>query len=124
GDGVDDLDLSVVDARNEALARDRNADRQAAVHFCPRRSGDYQLVVHMAAGHGSYAASMWQGGDVGPSRVAIASAGGSSCDQPLDLPIGEPVHGSTRSATSTLTPPCAQGNAPDVVYRLVIEQRS
>jgi hypothetical protein len=94
------------------------------VHFCPRRSGDYQLVVHMADGHGSYAASMWQGGDVGSSRAVVAAAGGSSCEQPLDLPIGQSIHGSTRGATSAMTPSCAQGSAPEVVYRLVVEQRA
>jgi hypothetical protein len=122
-DSVDDLGLRIVDATNEPVAQDRSTDRQAAVQYCPRRSGDYQLVISMAAGRGGYVASSWEGGQTGAagSPSTIASVSGT-CVEPLSLQVGEVVHGSTAGATSAMTGPCAQGGAPETVYQLVLEQ--
>ncbi len=119
---VDDLGLRVVDATNEPVAQDRSTDRQAAVQFCPTRSGDYQLVISMVAGRGGYVASTWEGGRSAGGGTTAVAAGGGSCADPEPLPIGEVVHGSTAGRSASMTSPCAQGGAPEAVYRLVLEQ--
>lgn len=120
---VDDIGLRVVDAANQPVAEERNTDRQAAVQFCPRRAGDYQLVIAMNAGHGGYSASTWEGGRGAGVQAAVAAAG-SSCVEPVAVSLGEVAHGSTVGAASSMTAPCAQGSAPEVVYQLVLERPS
>jgi hypothetical protein len=121
GDRVKDIELSVVDARNEPLARDGTADRQAAVYLCPERSGDYQVVVRMASGHGAYTTSMWS--NKADSAVTTVNVGRTACEQVDELSSGELVRGDTRGRPSSTSPSCIPpGSAPEVIYRLVVEQ--
>ena len=125
---VRDLDLRVLDETGEEIGRDATSDRQAAAQACPETSGEYQIVVHMASGQGGYTMSGWSGG----SRGAVVVTGGQSpatgggrgsCGDPLPLEVGRPVHGDTQQGASHLEGSCANGAAPEQVYRMTLDQR-
>jgi hypothetical protein len=54
GQGVDDLDLRLVNTYGRLVAEDRRSDSRPTVKLCPRRSGAYHALVHMYAGQGSW----------------------------------------------------------------------
>ncbi|MBJ73096.1 MAG: hypothetical protein CMN31_17455, partial [Sandaracinus sp.] len=127
---VGDIDLRIVGEGDVEVGRDVTHDRQAAAQVCPERSGDYQVVVTMREGHGGYLVSSWSGAPVS-GGVAVArgpSTGGTSgpgsCAEPIAVEVGQPMTGDTTGAPSVTQGPCAQGNAPERVYRLEIEQRA
>ncbi len=124
---VRDLDIRVVGEGDVELGRDITHDRQAAAQVCPPRSGDYQVVVSMRDGSGGYLVSSWSGPamSTGPSAGVVgSSAEPGTCEAPLELPIDQPVTGDTTGAPSRMQGPCADGNAPERVYRLTITERS
>jgi hypothetical protein len=123
---VRDLDVQVLDETGEEIGRDATHDRQAAAQACPEQSGEYQVVVAMAGGHGSYMLTAWSGA---PRRGATASTAGGptgrgSCEEPLALEIGQPTDGSTSQGQARMNGSCVSGGAPEQVYRFTLEQRS
>ena len=122
---VDDLDVVVRDEAGEEVASDSTRGREAAVQFCPERAGAHQVVVRMAEGDGGYTVSSWSGG-VGGASTARGSGGGSlgTCQEPIDLVAGQPAHGTTAEGQARMTGPCIEGNAPEQVYRIQVEERS
>ncbi len=130
--GVRDIDLRVVGAGDDELGRDVTHDRQAAAQVCPGRSGDFQIVLQMADGSGGYLVSYWSGGSTGGgiSRVArrqpipTGPGGEGTCASPLELALGQSVHGDTTGAQHMMSGPCASGNAPERVYRFEMDQRA
>lgn len=126
--GVSDIDLVVTGEGGEEVARDSTHGQQAATQVCPEQSGDHRVVVRMASGSGAYAMSSWSGGVSrgGGGRGATASAGGANgnCDAPIALEMGRPVHGSTERGGQRMTGTCAQGDAPEQVYRVALERRA
>lgn len=129
--GVRDLDVRIVGAGDDELGRDVTHDRQAAAQVCPGRSGDFQIVLQMVDGSGGYLVSYWSGGGSrGISRVARThpipgSVGGAgTCAEPIELSVGQSVHGDTTGAQNMMTGPCASGNAPEQVYRFEMDQRA
>ncbi|MBX3248733.1 MAG: hypothetical protein KF901_16265 [Myxococcales bacterium] len=123
---VRDLDIRVVGEGDREIGRDVTHDRQAAAQVCPDRAGDYQVIVTMREGRGSYLVSSWSGAPVvmhgGVARAGEVGPG--TCDDPIPLPLGRPVTGDTTGARNVTQGPCAQGNAPERVYRLEVEQRA
>ncbi|MEM9069551.1 MAG: hypothetical protein AAGE52_13645 [Myxococcota bacterium] len=131
--GVNDLDVRVVGEGDVEIGRDMTHDRQAAAQVCPERTGDYQVIVTMTEGSGGYLVSSWGGrpamsGPRGPTRVATGGPGGpvgpGSCEEPIELTLGQPITGDTSGAQNRMQGPCAQGDAPERVYRLTLEQRA
>ena len=127
---VDDLDVRVVGEGDLEVGRDVTHDRQAAAQVCPDRAGDYQVVVTMTEGHGGYLVTSWSGAPrgsfpaTGGGGPRVASGGSGTCGAPLELAFGQPITGDTTNQGRQMQGPCAQGNAPEQVYRLTVEQRS
>ena len=127
---VRDLDLRILSADDEDVGRDTTHDRQAAAQVCPDRSGDYVVVVGMAAGQGGYTMSSWSGAPrrasgAGPQRGASGGGGSvGTCGSPLELEAGTPVHGSTQQGESVTQGSCASGTAREQVYRLELSGRA
>ncbi|MEZ4251688.1 MAG: hypothetical protein R3B99_26025 [Polyangiales bacterium] len=128
--GVSDLDLRVVGEGDRELGRDTTHDRQAAAQVCADREGDYQVVVSMREGSGSYLVSSWGGAASSPGIAMRGGGGGGgpvgpgSCSDPIDLTLGQTVTGDTTNGARAMQGPCAQGNAPERVYRFQVPQRA
>ncbi len=127
-DQVRDIDLRVVDEGGTELGRDVTHDREAAAQVCPDDSGAYQAIVTMKAGQGTFTVTGWGGGSRPGTAAGFATHtihGGSvgTCDNPLPLEIGRPVHGNTQTGSSNLEGSCVGGNSPEQVYRLAVSQR-
>ncbi len=125
--GVDDLDVIVLDESGRELARDDTRDRQAAAHFCPEREGTHQIVVRMTEGDGEYTISSWSGGVSGlggGGGGARRAARGGGCESPIALTVGRPMRGTTQDGPNAMSGSCAEGAAPEQVYRLEVEERS
>lgn len=129
GNGVHDLDVTVLDADDKPIARDATTDAQAAVRACPEKAGRFTLLVRMARGGGDFVAGSWTGGGVGkesatPAAASTASTGAQpgSCEAPIPLEVGSVV-GNTRRGWSEHAGDCANSESKEVVYRLVITRR-
>lgn len=126
--GVRDLDVSVRDEGGDVVGKDTTHDREAAVRFCPERTGDYQVVLHMARGHGDLVFSSWStraGRAAEPSQaVAFGGEGAGTCRAPLPLELGQRVQGDTRRGRSLLSGSCGEGSAPEQIYRIDLQKRS
>lgn len=128
--GVQDLDVRVVGEGDRELGRDVTHDRQAAAQVCADREGEYQVVVTMREGSGGYLVSSWSGMPQMGSAIARGgqvgggASGPGSCEDPIAITLGQPLTGDTTNGARSMQGPCAQGNAPERVYRLEVTQRS
>ncbi|MGO8992614.1 MAG: hypothetical protein ACLQVI_04755 [Polyangiaceae bacterium] len=130
GDGVRDLDASLVDPAGAPVAHDTTRDSQAVVRACVERAGAYALVVKMAEGGGDYLAATWSGGidvagSVGgtaPGVTASASGLAGSCDAPIPITAGT-YEGNTARGESENESSCASSQAKEIVYRLELTSR-
>jgi hypothetical protein len=122
---VENLDLRVLDEDGDEITRDSTIDAQSAAQACPERSGEYRVVVRMTDGQGSYTATIWSGG---ARSAGGGSSGGTSdhgtCADPIDLALGQPTHGTTAGAGASLRGSCANGGAPERVYRVQVDRRA
>lgn len=124
GDGVGDLDLAVLDETGAVLATDRTTDAQAALQVCPELDAEYQVVLTMARGNGTYIVSSWSGSGQGAAGATAGTARGS-CRAPIPLQVGTPVRGDTQRGVNAMTGTCiGWGDAPERVYQLTLERRS
>ncbi len=124
-DGVNDIDVEVLDDTGEPIASDRTTDNQAAVQICPDVEADYQIAVRMAAGSGSYVLSSWSGMPAAGGGGGGGGSGRGTCSAPIALTPGTAVRGATTSGQSTMTGSCIRGgNAPELVYSVTIERRA
>ena len=123
---VEDVDLRIVSESGEEIGRDTTYDRHAAAQVCPEDGASYQIVVRMASGQGGYAVTSWSGGSAG-GAVARGGARGpgvaGNCDDPIPLELGRPVQGNTQSARNAMSGSCFNGDAPEQVYRVSVDER-
>lgn len=129
GGGVRDLDVTLLDADGEPVARDATADAQAAVRACPERGGRFTLLVRMARGAGDFVAASWTGGPAlagAPGAPApapnVGAAETGTCDAPLPLTAGRGA-GNTRRGESTHAGGCGNSESKEIVYRLDLPRR-
>lgn len=124
GDGVRDLDLSVVDGQGTVLARDTTHDPQAVLRVCVDAPGAYSLVVKMAAGSGEFLAATWTGGGTaGPAgSAAIAASGRGNCDAPITIGPGT-INGNTSIGESENSCSNVRAEGKELVYRLEVPTR-
>jgi hypothetical protein len=136
-DGVRNLDLSVVDSRDQAAAADNTTDPSAIVRYCAPSRGRYVLALRATEGSGAYLLGSWAVG--ASSGGDSAAAGPGTCDNPIPVRPGETVTGTTRGAPSQHTGRCLGGGgggegddedgpqqgrgAPERVYALTLERR-
>jgi hypothetical protein len=129
GEGVRDLDASLIDSSGSPIAHDATRDPQAVVRVCVDRSGTYALVVRMAEGAGDFLAATWSGGaggsppaGVGDSVAAIAPTALGTCDAPIPLTAGQ-LDGTTVRGESNNEGACASSASREIVYRMDLATR-
>ena len=129
GDGVRDLDATLVDASGSPLGHDTTRDPQAVVRVCVDQPGSYALVVKMTEGAGEYLAATWSGGAIGASAsgegegaTARAGAPTGTCDSPIPITAGQ-YPGTTAHGESDNEASCASSSSRETVYRLDLATR-
>ena len=134
GEGVRDVDVTLLDPSGKALAHDTTRDAQATVRACVDVSGEYVAVVQMVAGAGSFVAAAWSSGAAslasGASGVSDAHGapdasdvkGDGTCASPLALTPGSTT-GTTTSGESGHYGSCARNEARELVYKLEVTDR-
>ena len=130
GDGVRNLDVSLVDPSGAPVAHDTTRDPQAVVRSCVERGGTYALVVRMAEGGGDFLTASWAGGlesfapgvPSAPGGAASASGPAGTCESPLPLTAGT-FEGNTSRGESENEASCASSASRELVYRLDVAAR-
>jgi hypothetical protein len=126
GEGVRDLDVSLLDAADKPVAHDTTRDAQAVVRACVEQAGTYTLVVRMREGAGSFLAATWSGGATpggapGAAPAAVVTAAGT-CESPIALMAGVTT-GSTSRGESDNEGSCANSSSRELVYKLDLPGR-
>ncbi len=127
GDGVRDLDATLLDPRGKALAHDTTTDPEAVLRPCLEIEDTYVLVVKAASGQGSWVAAAWAGGlgAAGPASVArtpmLPEANGT-CGAPIPLAVGT-VAGSTTHGEHENAGSCGPSDSRELVYELDVAER-
>lgn len=126
GDGVRDVDVTVVDPEGRALAHDTTHDPQAVVRACSDVAGYHVVRVRMARGAGTFLVSAWAGGTgagVAAQTVAASNAAGT-CESPIPLVAGQ-LQGSTSrgEASSEGVDACSGARGKELVYKLELPAR-
>jgi hypothetical protein len=130
GEGVRNLDASLLDPSGAPVAHDTTRDAQAVVRVCVERAGSYALAVKMAEGGGDFLAATWSGGLEGsspgvqsaPGNVASGSGPAGTCESPLPIAAGT-FEGNTSHGESENEASCASSVSREVVYRLDVGAR-
>jgi hypothetical protein len=126
GDGVKDLDATLLDPQGQPVAHDTTAEPQAVLRACTEASGTYVLVVKAVSGAGAWVAAAWQGGAAAPATSAAALAASrqplGTCEAPFPLSAGT-VSGSTSRGENANTGSCERSDARELVYELDVIQR-
>ncbi len=127
GDGIRDLDATLLDAAGAPVAHDTTAEPQAVLRPCLDAAGTYTLLVKAASGGGSWIVAAWSGGAGG--AAASSAAGGSppaeargTCESPIPLSpgvfTGTTAHGERENAGS-----CGPSESRELVYELDVRER-
>jgi hypothetical protein len=128
GDGVRDVDATLLDPHGAPVAHDTTSEPQAVLRACVDQADAYTLVVKAAAGSGSWVVATWAGGiggggSAGPSPTGLAGAqAAGTCDSPIPLTVGT-VTGSTRRGQRDNASPRCQSDGRELVYELDLTQR-
>jgi hypothetical protein len=132
GDGVRDLDATLLDPAGAPIAHDTTREPQAVLRTCLERAGTYVLVVKMAWGAGSFIATTWAGG-VGASGGGAGGGSGSvgltqsaqgqgTCEAPIALAAGR-TNGTTSHGNNENEAKCSRSDSREIVYKLDVAQR-
>jgi hypothetical protein len=128
GDGVRDLDDTLLDAAGTPVAHDTTRDPQAVLRACVEQAGTYTLRVKMTEGAGSFLTATWSGGIAVPGTTApaasavAASTAAGTCDSPIPLTAGS-VNGATSRGESDNEGSCANSSSRELVYKLDVASR-
>jgi hypothetical protein len=134
GDGVGDLDASLVDAHGKTLAHDTTTGPEAVLRTCLDADDTYVLVVKAAAGEGRWVAATWAG-DAGTGatpqaavRAPLVSEANGTCAAPIPLSVasgaaGAFVTGSTAHGLAENSGSCAGSDSKEIVYALDVPAR-
>ncbi len=128
GEGIQDLDATLLDAHGSAIAHDTTTESQAVLRPCLDVADTYVLVVKAAAGAGSWVAATWVGGigasaaegGAGPSASVEANG---TCEAPIPLGPGT-VSGSTTHGEHENAGTCGPSDSRELVYELDVTQRA
>ena len=130
GEGVSDVDATLLDPHGRPIAHDTTTEPQAVLRACVDSPDSYTLVVKAAQGSGSWVAATWAGG-AGGGSAAVATLGPvastaplGTCASPIPLAAGT-FNGTTARGEATTTGSCAtqKTDAPEAVYELDVSQR-
>ncbi len=128
GDGVRDLDATLLDSQEHPVAHDTTSEPQAVLRACLEADA-YVLVVKIASGAGSWVAATWQGGASGDGSAEAPASSASkarepngTCEAPIPLGPGT-ITGSTTHGERENTGSCDQNDSRELVYKLDIPER-
>jgi hypothetical protein len=129
GEGLRDVDATLVDAQGHPVAHDTTNEPQALLRVCVDAADGYVLVVKASSGSGPWVVATWQGGGPGAGSSAAggptAQAGhdaDGTCDAPLPLAVGT-VTGSTAHGEHENAGSCDASDSRELVYQLDVAQR-
>jgi hypothetical protein len=129
GEGVRDVDATLLDAQGHPLAHDTTNEPQAVLRACVDASDAYVLVVKLASGSGTWVAATWQGGAAGETSPGVAASNAQkareangTCEAPLPLAPGT-VTGSTTRGEHENVGSCGPSDSRELVYELDVQQR-
>jgi len=125
GDGVRDLDATLLDAHAKPLAHDTTNEPQAVLRACVDASDTYVLVVKVASGAGAWVAATWVGGpgSLGtPANAVSKQDANGTCSAPIPLSPGV-VSGSTTRGEHENSGSCGPSDSRELVYELQVTQR-
>jgi hypothetical protein len=125
GDGVRDLDATLLDAHEKPLAHDTTSEPQAVLRVCLEAGDTYALVVKVASGAGPWVAATWVGGPGSsgpPATMAAKQDANGTCSAPIPLSPGV-VSGSTTRGDHENSGSCGPSDSRELVYELQVAQR-
>ncbi len=132
GEGIQDIDATLVDGHGVALAHDVTNEPQAVLHSCLEVADTYVLVVRAAAGAGRWVAATWAGAGAGASPATSAALANGppeangTCAAPIALGPGT-VTGSTTHGSRENSGSCGSNESRELgrelVYELDVTQR-
>ncbi len=127
GDGVQNLDVELLDSAGKAVAKDTTIDPEAVVRACVEQAGKYTLSVKMAKGAGEFLSAAWSGEErarapLTASSAAAAATGAGTCENPIALGPGV-TNGTTAHGEANFEGTCGTSSAKEVVYRMEIPTR-
>jgi hypothetical protein len=127
GEGLGDLDATLLDARGKAVAHDTTTDSEAVVRPCLETEDTYVLVVKATSGQGSWVAAAWEGGlgAGGPAsvpRTPVLPEANGTCGAPIPLAAGA-VSGSTTHGEHENVGSCGPSDSRELVYELDVAER-
>ncbi len=123
GDGIRDVDATLLDPRGSALAHDTTSEPQAVLRTCLDSADAYVLVVKAASGAGSWVAAAWAGGVPSSAAPALtAQEPDGTCEAPIPLVAGD-VSGSTSHGEHENAGSCGPSDSRELVYRMDVARR-
>src|SRR5580704_11156182 len=87
GDGVRDLDATLLDSHETPLAHDTTIEPQAVLRPCLEGTDAYVLLLKATAGGGTWTTATWAGGVAGKGPASAPEANGT-CAAPIPLVAG------------------------------------
>ena len=89
GEGMRDLDATLLDSHGTPLAHDTTIEPQAVLRPCLEASDEYVLLLKAAAGGGPWTTATWAGGLTGgKGTAASAPEANGTCSAPIPLTPG------------------------------------
>jgi hypothetical protein len=128
GDGVRDINATLLDPRGLPIAHDTTTEPQAVLRTCLESADTYGLVVRVSSGAGPWAVATWVGSAA--SGAPMTSTAGpqaapepkGTCEAPIPLAPGA-VSGSTRHGEHENTGSCSPSDSRELVYELNVTAR-
>jgi hypothetical protein len=128
GEGVRDIDATLLDPHGSALAHDTTAEPQAVLRACLESADTYSLVVKVVSGTGPWVVATWVGGassgaPAGSTTGALsAPEAKGTCEAPIPLAAGT-VSGSTKHGERENSGSCSPSDSRELVYELDVAER-
>ncbi|MBL9108217.1 MAG: hypothetical protein JNM74_03055, partial [Myxococcales bacterium] len=130
---VRNVDLVVYDQGGAERAHDESHSRNATVEICSSTPAHVEILVRMSSGHGDVVLTSYSESGGGTGRAMLGAGGGGgrgpsspeeACAGAAAVTPGVVVSGNTEAGADFGQGSCVRGAAPEVYYRLVVEQRS
>jgi hypothetical protein len=122
GDGVRDLDATLLDSHGTPLAHDTTMEPQAVLRPCLEGTDAYVLVLRAAAGGGTWTTATWSGGPTGKGTTAATPEANGTCAAPIPLAAGS-VTGSTTRGDHENAGSCGTSDSRELAYQLDVTNR-
>jgi hypothetical protein len=123
GDGVRDLDATLLDAHGTPIAHDTTIEPQAVLRPCVEAADTYALVLKASAGGGAWTTATWAGGVTGKGGLlASAPEANGTCAGPIPLAPGA-VSGSTTRGEHENAGSCGTSDSRELAYELDVATR-